>query len=183
MLPSSAVSRRHSGMRPQDVVVLLKLVSAGGKTLPLAELASSLGISAAEIFHSLNRSHYAGLLLSTTPRSVARQGLLDFLFFGLKYVFPTHPGPVMRGMPTAHSAAPLNATIRTSDHDHYVWPDADGKMRGQSIEPLFRTVPDAARRDPALHELLALADALRVGRAREVNLARKELEQRILLAS
>lgn len=180
MPPASTVSRRHSGMRPQDVVVLLKLTIADVNRLSMEQLAHSLGISAAEVFHSINRSRYAGLLLSTTPRSVARRGLLDLLFFGLKYVFPTQPGPVMRGMPTAHSALPLSLTIRPAADDQYVWPDPEGELRGHSIEPLFPAVPGAARRDPLLYELLTLTDALRVGRAREVMLARTELEQRIL---
>jgi len=34
-------------------------------------------------------------------------------------------------------------------------------------------------KDPSLHELLALVDALRVGRAREKELALKELKKRL----
>jgi len=34
-------------------------------------------------------------------------------------------------------------------------------------------------KDPRLHELLALVDALRVGRAREKSLAAEELERRL----
>lgn len=37
---------------------------------------------------------------------------------------------------------------------------------------------EAARRDPALYELLALVDALRGGRARERKLAQDELARR-----
>lgn len=170
-------------MRPQDIVILLKLVAAGDDAnLSLAQLSNSLEISSAEIFHSLNRSHYAGLVLDVKKRQLARLGLWEFLVYGLKYVFPVQPGAVRRGMPTAHSAPPLCQTIRAAEHDGYVWADTDGEMRGQSIEPLFRTVPTAARRDPALYELLALADALRVGRAREITMARTELERRILPA-
>jgi hypothetical protein len=40
-------------------------------------------------------------------------------------------------------------------------------------------VPDAARSDPKLYELLALVDAIRVGRARERKLAESELEKRL----
>jgi hypothetical protein len=55
-----------------------------------------------------------------------------------------------------------------------------GVSGGQSIEPLYRTVPWAARRDRSLYELLALIDGLRVGKARERSLTEKELRRRIL---
>jgi hypothetical protein len=44
---------------------------------------------------------------------------------------------------------------------------------------LYRTVPFAASRDRALYELLAIADALRDGRARERTIAEKELRERL----
>jgi hypothetical protein len=56
-----------------------------------------------------------------------------------------------------------------------VWPDADGDVRGVTLDPLHKTVPKAARKDPVLlHELLALVDALRDGRARERRIAERE---------
>ena len=55
-----------------------------------------------------------------------------------------------------------------------VWPDPDGEVRGATLEPLHKAAPKAARRDPALHELLALIDALRDGRVRERQMAEKE---------
>jgi hypothetical protein len=50
-----------------------------------------------------------------------------------------------------------------------------GANRRQALEPLYRTLPAAAPRDPILYELLALIDAMRHGRARERKLAEKEL--------
>ena len=52
-------------------------------------------------------------------------------------------------------------------------------IRGQGIAPLYESVPLAAAKDQQLYELLALVDALRVGRARERALAIGELESRI----
>ena len=60
-----------------------------------------------------------------------------------------------------------------------MWPYAEGKVRGYAFAPLYRTVPEAALRDPALYELLALVDAIRDGRARERSLARQALEKRL----
>ena len=43
----------------------------------------------------------------------------------------------------------------------------------------FERAVDAALRDAALYELLALVDAIRDGRARERNLAQQALEKRL----
>lgn len=105
------------------------------------------------------------------------RALLDFLQYGIKYVFPQQPGALVRGMPTQ----PLCNLIQSNEP--YVWPDADGAVRGQAIEPLYPTAVQAATNDPLLYEMLALVDAIRVGKSREVNLAGNELSKRILLTA
>ncbi|UYZ63160.1 hypothetical protein [Hymenobacter weizhouensis] len=59
----------------------------------------------------------------------------------------------------------------------YVWPDIEGTTRGQAVEPLYNKVPHAAKGDPRLYELLALTDALRVGRAREKKIAQQKIKE------
>jgi len=87
-------------------------------------------------------------------------------------------------MPTSYAAPPLNAVIVDSETGNPpVWSDAEGTVRGYALEPLFRSVPKAARRDPKLYELLALTDALREGRARERKLAQEALKKRLAGAS
>ena len=48
-----------------------------------------------------------------------------------------------------------------------------------ALEPLYKTAPAAALRDPTLYELLALVDAIRDGRARERKIAEQELISRL----
>ena len=60
-----------------------------------------------------------------------------------------------------------------------VWPWPNGDTRGVGLEPLYKSVPRAALRDPALYQLLALVDAIRDGRARERNLAERDLVDRL----
>ncbi len=60
-----------------------------------------------------------------------------------------------------------------------VWPWHEGDTRGIGFEPLYKSVPHAALRDPALYQLLALVDAIRDGRARERNLAERDLVERL----
>ncbi|ADB40823.1 conserved hypothetical protein [Spirosoma linguale DSM 74] len=170
-------------MRPLDIVVLLKIVALEqsdrqeGQWLK-KNLAEWLQISASEVSESLNRSEIAGLV-DATHRNVLRRSLLEFLQFGLRYVFPQRPGALVTGMPTAHSAPVLADYFVAADA--YVWPDAFGSVRGQAIEPLYGTVPQACRQDPALYDLLALIDVLRVGRTREIALAQTKLNERIIL--
>jgi hypothetical protein len=56
-----------------------------------------------------------------------------------------------------------------------VWPDARGTVKGQRIEPLFKSVCAAVAQDPRLYALLALVDAIRIGQARERGIAGKRL--------
>jgi hypothetical protein len=163
-------------VKPQDIVVLLKIIALNTDQWQQIPLALSLKMSQGEVSQSVARSKYADLL-DFTGKQVMRQSLMDFLQYGLAVVFPAKPGAMVRGIPTAHSAAPLKNEIESGDD--YVWPHAQGQVRGQGITPLYSTVPDAALEDEALYELLALTDALRVGRARERHLAIQELKRRI----
>lgn len=164
-------------MSPLDVVVLLKLISLGNQPWNQKALADALRMSQSEISKSFARSRYSGLLDSTSKK-VRRLALFEFLRCGIAYVFPQQPGAVVRGIATAHSAAPLNESIQSSEY--YVWPSGKGNLRGHSIVPLYPSVVDAVQNDSKLHELLALVDALRVGRVREKELAITELQKRIV---
>jgi hypothetical protein len=103
----------------------------------------------------------------------------EFLIHGLKYAFPAERGELTRGVLTAYAAEPLRQVIVLGDEPPPVWPYPTGLARGIAFEPLYRTAPKAALRDPGLHEVLALADALRDGRARERKLAAEMIMSRL----
>lgn len=163
-------------MKPQDVVVLLKIIAINDDNWQQIPLSNSLRMSQSEVSQSVARSRYAGLL-DNSGKKVMRQTLYDFLLYGLAVVFPVRPGAFVRGLPTAHSAEPLKEELEGSED--YVWPYAKGIVRGHGIKPLYKTVPEASQIDTQLHALLALADALRVGKARERKIAVRELKNRI----
>ncbi len=163
---------------PQDVVALAKLVSYGGQRPSIAQVASDLGLSPSQVHASLKRLERSRLIDPQTGRPLLR-AVEEFLIHGVKYAFPVQRGEATRGMPTAYAAPPLSSQIADSDDLPPVWPDAEGDVRGMTFEPLHKAVPKAARRDPVLHELLALVDALRDGRVRERQLAEKELSARL----
>jgi len=81
-------------------------------------------------------------------------------------------------MPTAWAAPPLLQRIAASSNPP-VWPDASGTTHGIALAPLHPSVPDAARGDDRLWELLALVDAIRIGNARERSIAGDELKKRL----
>lgn len=170
------MSRIHNGMRPQDIVVLLKVATYNTDNWMMKDIAEALGISASEVSDSFNRSVIGGLI-SENKRFLMKGAILEFLKHGLPHVFPVLPGAVVKGMPTAHSAPPLSEHIRYNEV--YVWPYAAGTEKGQSIQPLIASVPKACEKDDKLYTLMALTDTLRIGRAREKELAYEEIKKRL----
>ena len=169
--------RKHNGMRPQDIVILLKIIALGKNTWQLKDLARQLYISPSEVSESLNRSFLAGLI-DYDKKKVSRQRLMEFLQYGLHYVFPQHPGAMANGMPTAHAHTYMRQYF--SSDVVYVWPDLHGKVRGLTIEPFYPKQTEAAKEDEELYKLLALVDVLRVGRTREIKVAAEKLSKIIL---
>ena len=167
-------------MQGQDIALLLKLVTLKEPAVPSKKLAVSLSISPSEVSKSLKRCVEAGLLYVSGPeKRVNGTALMEFLAHGLKYVFPPVRGSMARGVPTAAAAEPLKSRLLDDGEPPSVWPYAEGKVRGVSITPLYRTAPMAALLDSKFHSVLALTDAIRSGRARERNLAIELLEKEI----
>ena len=169
--------KKHNGMRPQDIIVLLKIISIRNENWRNIDIANGLQISPSEVSESLNRCKIARLI-DSKKRTVNLNSLKEFLIYGIKYVFPVEPGPIVKGIPTAHSAYPINEQI-VSGEDVYVWQYAKGHQRGQAIEPLYVTLPAVVQNDPLFYELLVIVDSIRVGRAREIKIAIEELEKRL----
>lgn len=132
------------------------------------------GISKSQVNLSLKRCLEVGLLRHDRKTGLPRantKALAEFIVFGLKYVFPARPAEIVRGVATAFAAPVLEQKLMSAGELIPVWPDARGNTKGQSVEPLFKSVPFAVRKDPELYALLALVDAIRIGQPREANLA------------
>ncbi len=169
--------KKHNGMRPHDILILLKIAALKDKPWQAKDLARSLQISASEVSESLHRSQLAQLI-AADKKQLMKNNLLDFIESGLRYVFPAEPGAVQRGLATAISGPPLNKQFAAEVG--FVWPWAEGKERGQAIAPLHPGVAQACLQDPVLYEMLTLVDAIRLNRARERQAALAELRKRIL---
>lgn len=166
--------RKHNGMRPQDIAILLKIISMDSPDWHLVGLANSVHISISEISESLNRSRLAGLI-DYNKKKVNQQSLMEFLEHGVRYVFPQQPGTMIRGIPTAHSHPSMEKIFISEIH--YVWPDNKGKVMGLLIEPLYPKQVEAISEDKMYYKLLSLVDVIRVGRVREVKYAVSELKK------
>jgi len=167
----------------------MKLV-AGSAEWNFAKLGMALDISTSHAFESAWRAEHASLLtISPAPPSHRRargvlfapnrSNLKEFLIHGVKYCFPVERGGITRGIPTAEGASPLREHFSDSSALPPVWPGAEGDVRGIAFSPLYENVPAATANDRALYELLALLDAIREGRAREREIAIRELTARI----
>jgi hypothetical protein len=179
------VSRQKSNpqivLRPQDLVVLLRLALERGPAPTYAALAAELGMTASEIHGAVDRVVAAQLAHkdASGKATVILAALRLFVQHGARYCFPAVRGTLTRGLPTGYAALPLKDLIVAGTDPVPVWPHKDGTVRGMAFYPLYPSVPEAAVRNPALRELLVLFDAVRGGSTRERALALELLEKRL----
>lgn len=168
-------------LRPQDLVVLLRLALERGPVPTYSALGVELGMTASEVHAAVERAVAAELAHkdASGKASVILAALRLFLQHGARYCFPATRGSLTRGFPTGYAAAPLKDSIRPGNDPLPVWPSKNGAVRGMAFYPLYPSVPEAVARNPGLYELLALFDAVRGGNARERALAIKLLDERL----
>lgn len=176
----SRLSHAQWSLKPQDLAMALKLVCLKGRKPPYAELAQAMHLSAFEAHACLARLSAARLLTEVEGApALVMPAFRPLLLQGAPYFFPAVRGEVTVGYPTAFGVEPLKSKVLFADELPPVWPHPDGTVRGTTLLPLYPKLPLAALQDPALYELLALFDALRMGQARERELARGLLEERL----
>jgi hypothetical protein len=163
-------------LKPQDMVILLKLALEPVRSWSYNQLAYELRMSASEVHKGVGRLDHARLFNKQTKRP-HRRACEEFLVHGVKYAFAPDVGPVTRGVPTGFAAPVLSHPLspESAEMEAYVWPHPEGLVRGTALAPLFPAAVEAARHDEALYAALALLDAMRIGRARERSLAEKML--------
>ena len=168
-------------LKPQDIVIVLKLCALGDESWTQASLAQSLPMSASEINAGLKRCLKSGLVrkLNDGRYKPRKRALEEFLFHGLKYVFPPERGEPTRGQPTSYAGPILQEHILHGEDQKPVWPDPEGKVKGYAFEPLYPSVIKAIKVDEKLYRLLSLVDALRDGRVRELNIAKKLVKEEL----
>jgi hypothetical protein len=170
-------STQQPVLKPQDLYVLMALLTSDEDRPMYARLAERTGLAASAVHASIKRAVAAGLaLIRDGQPSVLRPQLKEFVLGGAKYAFPAALGRVGRGVPTSYAAEPLKSVIAPSADPAPVWAHSGGKVRGVTLAPLYPTIPEAAPRDVNLYAVLTLFDAYRSGQARERAAAQKLLE-------
>ena len=159
-------------MRPHDIAVLLNIISQDNKKWRMADIAYSTKISPSEISESLHRSSQVQLI-DKAKKDVQKLNFLDFLEFGLKYVFPIETAGEIRGIPTLYNHKGINFASK----QNYVWPHPKGKVIGISIPPLYPKQAEAVMENKKYHYLLVLCDLIRFGKTRETQFAMAELKK------
>lgn len=171
-------ANKQISLRPQDLIVALKLALLGERPFTYAWLATELAIASSEVHASVSRALLARLLTdeSGSIRPI-RAAVREFVLHGVRYAFPAVTGPMTRGTPTAHGAPIFRERFQTEETP--VWPMVNGAARGPALYPLYSNLPIAAFRDPKLYDMVSLIDALRIGAARERDFASELLDQRL----
>jgi hypothetical protein len=163
-------------LRPQDIVLACEIAARGDAGWSAASLRDTLGLSTTEVYNALRRCREAGLLGESSNQLLGGR-LLELLEHGVRYVYYARLGPPKRGIPTAGSGPFLMELLKGSPGQALVWESPQGTTLGTTVQPLYKTVPAACLRSPGLYEILALVDAIRVGRARERKAAKRRLRE------
>jgi hypothetical protein len=171
-------------LRPQDVLCACKIFSheLGRTEWTYAGLAAAVGVSAGEAHNSYRRCRAA--LIITPGGCTDRRHLVELLAVAAPIVFYATRGGLAGGMPTATWAPSLRNKF---DHPAGALPcvwslqgASTGAVQGESVDPIYPTVPEAARQDLLVYELLALVDVVRVGGRSDRERATRLLEQRVV---
>ncbi len=167
-------------LKSQDILVALAILVKRKALWRQTDIAHEIGISSSEVnaaIKRLIRSKIAAPSTKSEKPKIIISALKEFLIHGLKYVFPAQIGEVTRGVPTSYAAPCFGGDISYSKNDLPVWPNANGKVRGYSLTPLYDTVSDIQNEE--IYFFLSAIDAIRAGRARERNIGIKLLEEKL----
>lgn len=168
-------------LKPQDIMIILKLCSVNNSSWTQASLAQDLSMSPSEINAGLKRAEQSNLVrkLESGKYKTVKRNLEEFLIHGIKYCFPPVKGEPTRGQVTAYAGPVLQEVMQQGSDLAPVWPDPEGQVRGYAFEPLYPSAIHAIKKDEKLYRLLSLVDALREGRAREAKVAQKHLKEEL----
>jgi hypothetical protein len=130
-------------------------------------------MSPSQTHKSIQTLSIAGLLHGKAIRGkVDRGALAEFIIHGARYAFPARVGAETRGYLTGvHSTVfePENLIVEAAPIS--VWPSPRGRSRGQGVIPLCSAVLTCHQKDSRLYRALAYFDVLRLGGAREREIA------------
>ncbi|VAW78002.1 hypothetical protein MNBD_GAMMA15-806 [hydrothermal vent metagenome] len=85
-------------LKPQDVLVMLKLVALGNRSWSYVSLSVELGLASSQVHSAVKRALAASLAVHSGEKIAPNiRNLEEFLVHGLKYVFVPERGEMVRG--------------------------------------------------------------------------------------
>jgi DNA-binding Lrp family transcriptional regulator len=168
-------------LKPQDSLLLVKYWSLNQKSqrLSVREIAQSIGISLGEVSKSSKRLIESKLAVERSGVVFAEKGaVLEWLSFGVRYMYPQIRSGYGRGVATAWSCPILQSEV-LSPSPAIVWPAPGGDTEGELVQPLHGSIPVAAINDEGLYRVFSLVEVIRGGKPRELNIARRLLKELI----
>lgn len=171
---------KQLSIKPFDFVLAVKIAVNKDQDFLISQLAEEFGVSVSTIHAGLQRAVKAKLLSrSSGSLKAVRSALQEFAVHGVKYSFPGVLGHSTRGVPTAIGAPILASHFESTTALVPVWSHPEGTTYGFELIPLHPAVPRVALQDESLYGVLALVDAIRVGAAREREIATEELKWKL----
>lgn len=168
-------------LKSQDTLLALKYWSLklSGLESSVRGISESIGISPGEVSKGTQRLKASLLVVERNGRVYAETGaLLEWLSYGVRYAYPQEAIGYGRGMATSWNCPVLESEV-SPPSPPWVWPVPGGDVEGALIRPIHASVPLAASVDENLYRVMALLDAVRGGKPRELAIARNLLEKLI----
>ena len=147
-------------------------------------LGGSLGISHGEIGNSIKRLLESKLIVPAAheafyiglPYQLVIPNMKDWLLCGIKFYLPAATQSFGQGIPTSWSNPDVQSMMVPRDPPH-VWLSPGGKVAGEGVVPFYAKQPLAATNDRNLHYILSLIDAVRLGKPRELKIAKELISE------
>ncbi len=167
--------RKNRVLKPQDIVVLGKLVT--DEAWPTQkDIASSLELSQSEISHSLKTLEQVGLV-NLNQKKVNKLAAMEFIVHALKFFYPSEKGGIGRGVNVGPSSSHFSKKV-LSDEFNFVWPDPEGDSRGVLISPLLPKLTNSIKENEKLFLFLNVVEIFRgLGGVRHRQEAQKVLKE------
>jgi len=149
-----------------------------GERVSVRFLADSLGISPGEISKSNRRLIKAKLIapgIDANEYDTVTRNMREWLCFGIQYSILVEAQGLGSGLVTSWSNPRIKSEFIPREVPH-VWIFPGGDTYGEGISPLYPKAPAASYEDENMHHILSLIDAIRLGKPRELDIARKLIE-------
>jgi len=158
-------------LKPQDIMIALKLITMHGRDWKYSEAALELNMSPSEVHSGIKRLKKCSLVTELVMGSGVYvqkmhlpdiKSIKDFIYYGIRHVFPAVIGEPVKGLPTSFGVEHLYEGFEHNYPLIPVWEYPGGDYTGVSFKPIYSSAPQAGVNDFTLYQFLALTDSMRM---------------------